>query len=162
MERDDSKLRELLVKLLQGETHMSFDDAISNYPLSEINIRPTNGQYSVWQLMEHIRFTQRDILNFITDKKYTTPDWPVDYWPGNGKSADEKMWKTTIESYKKDLKELEKIVLNPKIDLYQKIPWGEGQTMIEEFIKVADHTSYHLGELGILRQVMFTWSKDHH
>jgi hypothetical protein len=160
MENNDRKLRELLVRFLRGETHMSLTEAVSDFPISEINTNPPKVKYSIWQLLEHIRFTQRDIINFIIDPEYAAPNWPDDYWPGNGMTADANMWQATIGSYQQDLQALEAIVLDTEVDLAEKIPWGDGQTMIEELIKISDHTSYHLGELGILRQVMSNWPEN--
>ncbi|MCL5435407.1 MAG: DinB family protein [Patescibacteria group bacterium] len=158
----DKLLREHLLGLLKGgSAHMTLEEAIENYPVSKINGIFPNGEYSSWHLLEHIRITQNDILEFITNSKYVYLDWPKDYWPARNKKATQKDWKKTIDSFKKDTKALEKIVSNPKTDLYAKIKWGEGQTILREILVVADHNAYHIGEFAIMRQVMNTWGNNH-
>jgi hypothetical protein len=155
---NDKVLRKHLVNLLKGgNAHMTFSEAVKNYPLSRINDIFPNGEYSSWQLLEHIRKTQNDILNFIVNKNYKELTWPEDYWPKKGEEAGQKHWKKTIDLFEKDIKTLEKIVLNPKTDLYAEIAWGQGQTILREILLVADHNAYHIGEFSIMRQVMNNW-----
>ncbi len=160
MNKEERLTRRLLKRFLDGETHMGFDEAVADFPLEFININPPNVPYTPWQLLEHLRFTQFDILDFMRNPNYKEPSWPDDYWPGEGKKADRKIWQATIKSFKKDLNELQKIAADPKTDLYFVIPWGDDQTILEELIKVSDHNSYHLGEFAILRQVMYTWPQN--
>ena len=156
----DKILREHLLSLLKGgNAHMTLDDAVKNYPVSGINDIFPNGEYSSWHLLEHIRRTQNDILNFIVNPNYKELNWPKDYWPERNKKATQKDWKQTIELFEKDTKALEKIVSNPKTNLYAKIPWGEGQTILREILLVADHSAYHIGEFAIMRQAMDTWNR---
>ncbi len=144
---------------------MSFEEAVADFPMEQINTYPPNVPYTPWQLLEHIRITQADILNFIIkpnyNELYKDLEWPKDYWPPQDKIVDEKMWRETIKSYLNDLKKLEEITQNPNTDFTQIIKWGGGQTILEELLKVADHTSYHLGEFCIFRQVMSAWLKGH-
>lgn len=156
----DNTLREHLVKLLRGgNAHMTFEDAVKNYPQDEINEKFPNGEYSSWHLLEHIRRTQNDILEFITNLNYQDKEWPKDYWPEKTEKATPKDWDKTITSFKKDLQALEKIVSDSKTDLYAKIKWGEGQTILREILVVCDHTAYHIGEFAIMRQAMQTWKR---
>jgi hypothetical protein len=157
---NNKNLRNLIIRWLNGETHMSFTSAVEKFPIEHINEFPPNVSYTPWHLLEHIRITQSDILNFIKNKNYRYLSWPEDYWPKNSIMANENIWKNTLEQYNKDLEELKEIALNPNTDLYKVIPWGTGQTIFEELLKVADHTTYHIGEFAILRQVMSTWAKD--
>ena len=157
MEKNEKTVRDLLIRFLDGETHPGFDGIVAEFPMTEINTILPHGAYSTWHLLEHIRRTQNDILDFMINPKYASKRWPADYWPGKTEKGNANTWQTTVASYKADLRELGKIVLDPKTDLYRKISWGDGQTVMEEIIKVSDHTSYHLGELGILRQIMGTW-----
>jgi hypothetical protein len=159
MTLEDKILRDLIIKFLSGETHMGFDEAVKDFPQEFINTYPPRVSYSVWQLLEHIRFSQKDILDFIGDPNYQEPDWPLDYWQDKSVKADSILWDKTITSIKNDTHELINMVLDPMTDLYAKIPWGTGQTIIEELLKVADHNSYHIGEFASLRQVMETWPK---
>lgn len=157
---NDKVLRQHLLNLLKGgNAHMTLEDAIKNYPVSEINNIFPNGEYSSWHLLEHIRRTQNDILEFITSSSYQEKKWPSDYWPARTKKANEKDWNKTIELFKKDIKALEAIISNPKIDLYSIIPWGDEQTILREILLTADHSAYHIGEFSIMRQVMNTWDK---
>ncbi len=156
---DNLKFRKLLVRFLGGETHMSLDQAVNDFPMNRINEFPPNTNYTPWHLLEHIRITQNDIVDFMQNCNYQDKKWPDDYWPKRFKKANQKMWKNTINLIKKDIEVLEQIILDPNTDLNMTIPWGNGQTIVEEAIKVSDHNSYHIGEFAILRQVMSTWPK---
>ncbi len=158
----DKILRNQLVKLLkEGMAHMTFEEMVVHFPMDKINKKFPNGTYSPWGLLEHLRITQWDILDFIRNSNYKEIEWPKDYWPPQDKKATEKDWRKTIESFEKDSKALQEIVQNPKTDLYGKIPQGEGQTILREILLVADHNAYHIGEFAIMRQVNDTWGKNH-
>jgi hypothetical protein len=159
-DRMEEEVRKFLISLLEGETHMSFEDAVKDYPIKEINTFPPNGIYSPWQLLEHIRINQNDILDFIINPDYQQKNWPDDYWPARDKMANKEGWNRTVKSIKNDTKKIIDIVNNPKTNLWKRIPWGSGQNIFEEILKVSDHTSYHVGELGRLRQIMNTWPKN--
>ncbi len=154
----DKDLRKHIVYLLEdGGAHMSFMEAVKDFPESAINQKPPNVEYTFWHLIEHIRITQWDILNFSTNPDYKYLKWPDEYWPAKNKKVTKEDWDKTIKAYQKDLNEMIKLIKNPKTDLFSKIPWGEGQTILREAMLIADHTAYHVGELGILRQVTKTW-----
>lgn len=154
----DKLVREQLVALLNGgNAHMSFMEAVENFPQDHINDVFPNGEYSPWHLLEHIRRTQNDILEFIVNPNYQDKEWPKDYWPARSQKATKKDWDKTITEFKKDLKALVKIIQNPKTDLYVKIKWGDGQNILREILTVADHSAYHIGEFAIMRQTMKTW-----
>lgn len=158
----DKILREHLLSLLKGgNAHMTLDEAIRNYPVSMINAKFPKGTYSPWHLLEHIKITQNDILDFVRNPKYKEIEWPKEYWPPENKKATEKEWKKTISQFNADLKALQKIVLNPKTNLYTPISWGTGQTILREILLVADHSAYHIGEFAIMRQAMGAWDKSH-
>ena len=152
-------LREQLIRALQGgNAHMTLEDAIEDFPVDKINDVFPHGTYSSWQLFEHIRRTQFDILNFIANPEYEELSWPEDYWPSE-KQVAQKEWNETIIAYQKDLSSLVNIVKHE--DLYKKIPHGTGQILLREILLVIDHTSYHTGEFAIMRQIMNTWGKKH-
>ena len=154
----DKILRQQIIKLInKSEAHMDFDETVKNFPMDHINDKFTNGTYTFWHLLEHIRITQSDILNFIVNRNYKDLEWPKDYWPAASEKADAKDWKKTIDFFHKDMKKLSDIIKNPKTDLYKKIEWGDGQTILREALLVADHNAYHIGEFAIMRQVMGTW-----
>lgn len=161
MDKDKILKKQLISLLKGGHAHMTLAEAVEDYPMDKINEIFPNGDYSSWHLLEHIRRTQNDILEFIINPKYKYKEWPKDYWPEKNEKAKEAQWKETVKKFHKDQDKLEKIIKNRKTDLYKKIPWGEGQNIIREIQTVADHNSYHIGEFAIMRQVMGTWSKGH-
>lgn len=154
----DKLLREQLVNFLKGgHAHMDLDEAVKDYPAIDINKKFPNGTYSAGDLLEHIRRTQADILNFIINPKYKDLQWPRDYWPDPKQKATEKDWKKTVSDFKKDLGQLVDIINDPNTNLNAKIKWGSGQTILREVLLVIDHNSYHFGEFAIMRQAMNNW-----
>ncbi len=155
-------IREQLASFLAtAQAHMTFVDAVADFPITRVNEFPLNVDYTPWMLLEHIRYTQKDIVDFMLESKYKEPKWPDEYWPKKVTKADKKMWNETIKGYKKDLERLIKMVKDSKVDLSAKVKGGTGQTIIREILLVIDHNSYHIGEFAILRQVMGTWPKGH-
>lgn len=158
---EEKLLRSTLVNLLKvGNAHMPFAQAVANFPTEAINRKAPHVSYTFWHLLEHIRISQADILEFITDAHYKDKEWPKDYWPKESDKASKEGWSATIKGFLKDNKALQEIALNKKTDLYAKIPWGSGQTILKELLVVADHNAYHVGEFAILRQVMNTWPRN--
>lgn len=159
---NDRQLREQLLSLLRSENaHMSFDEAVADFPMDQINMRIPNGSYTPWHILEHLRLAQRDILLFMTDSGYKEPKWPDDYWPAKDANATPDEWERTIAGFRADLAEFERLVQDENFDLEATVPWGNGQTHLREFMLVADHNAYHVGEFGVLRQVMQTWPAGH-
>ena len=155
---NDQVVREQLLALLRGgQASMPFDRAVAGFPMEEINSRPPNVPYSPWQLLEHMRIAQWDILDFIRNPDYIWLDWPEDYWPALGAEADEARWQETLRQFRADRHALEAIVADPSTDLYAALPHGEEYNILREILVVADHNAHHLGEFAILRQVMGTW-----
>ena len=154
----DTLLRQHLHQLLEsGNAHMTFDDAVANFPPEHMNTKPPHVPYTSWHLLEHLRITQWDILEFIRNPHYVSPKWPEGYWPTEETQADETIWEQTLASFRADRHALQQIVTDPAINLYEPIPHGNGQTILREILLVADHNAYHIGEFAILRQVMGTW-----
>ncbi len=159
---DDTLLRDELVSLLShGNAHMPFEEIVAEFPEDKMNEIFPNGKYSFWGLLEHMKRTQRDILNFITDKNYKELEWPRDYWPAESEKADRATWDKTINDFLNDRNALQKLIEDPTTDLFAKIPWGTGQTFIREILVVADHNSFELGEFSIMRKTLSTWGKSH-
>ena len=151
-------LREQLLRLLQGGyAHMGIDEAVADFPMDRINENPPNVPYSSWHLLEHIRITQWDILEFVRDPKHVSPSWPEGHWPAPGAQAGPAQWKATIEAIRSDLRVVEGIVQDPETDFFGPIPHAKDYNIFREIVLVADHNAYHIGEFGILRQVMGTW-----
>jgi hypothetical protein len=161
MTKDKSTRDELVFLLTRGNAHMPFEEVVDDFPAAKMNAKFTHGKYTFWGLLEHIRRTQKDILNFIVDENYKEPEWPEDYWPGKNKKADRSAWNKTIKEFLQDRKALVKLIEDPKTDLYKKIPWGSGQTFIREILVIADHNAFELGEFSIMRQTLSAWGKNH-
>ncbi|HVU14366.1 MAG TPA: DinB family protein [Phototrophicaceae bacterium] len=160
MNTDEALRKHVLALLDGGQAHMGFDDVVADFPPDKINAYPPNVVYTPWHLIEHLRITQRDILDYIRDPNYVSPDWPVGYWPERTAKTDAAGWQKTIDQFQQDLADLRAIVADPKTDLLAPIPHGQnGHTVLREALLTADHNAYHIGELGILRQVMNAWPK---
>ncbi len=152
---------ELVFHLTQGHAHMSFVDAVVDFPEEHYNTKFTNGDYTFWHLLEHIRRTQEDILDFSVNKDYKERSWPHDYWPEKDARATQTDWERTVQEFLRDQEALKKHIEDPKTDLYQKFPHGTGQTLFREIWVIVDHNAYHIGEFAIMRQVLNAWGKDH-
>lgn len=156
----EETLRENLLALLTGEhARMSFEDAARDFPVDRINDNFPGADYGPWALLEHIRRAQEDILDFIKNPDYREREWPTDYWPEKRSKASKADWDKAIREFKRDFKELENMVRDPKTDLYRSIPWGQGETFLREIVTVSNHNAFHVGEFAIMRQAMGTWPK---
>ena len=154
----DAVLRQHVLNLLRGgQASMTFDDAVADFPMDRINEQPPNVPYTPWHLLEHLRITQWDILDFVRNPNYTEMKWPDAYWPAPDATADEAAWNETLRAFRADFAAVCALVTDPTTDLYATIPHGDGQTILREALLVADHNAYHTGEFAILRQVMGTW-----
>ncbi len=154
----DQILREQLLALLRGgQAYDTFEHIVADFPENAMNTCPPNVSYTPWHLLEHIRRAQNDILEFIRDPKYVSPEWPKGYWPARDEQAGSVRWQETLHLFRKDLADLEAMVQDPATDLTAPIPHAPTYTILREILVVADHNSYHLGEFSILRQVMNTW-----
>src|SRR6185503_5399464 len=139
---EQSDLREQLIILLSWQdAHVSFDDAVKDIPTELQRVQPAGLPYSPWQLLEHIRLAQRDILDFCRDPAYETPKWPDNYWPKNNNPPSPEAWEESINAYRADRNALVQLVEDPSLDLYEKIPHGTGQTYLREVLLVADHNA---------------------
>ena len=158
---NDEVLRDQLLQLLRGgNAHMSLDQAVVDFPPGSMNSYPQDVSYTPWHLLEHIRLSQRDILDFIENPDYEWLPFPEGYWPKQSEQADQKRWNTTLQGIKDDLGALERIIENPDTDLYSDLPHAKGYNILREVLIVADHNAYHIGEFGILRQIMGTWPEN--
>lgn len=149
----DQQLRDHLLYLLKdGGAHASFDAAMGDWPIQLAGVKVANFPHTAWMLLEHMRLAQWDILEFSRNSKYVSPKWPEGYWPVSEAPRNEKAWTGSIAAFKKDRRTMERLVADRKIDLFAPIPWGDGQTILREALLVADHNSYHLGQLVMLRK----------
>ena len=156
---NDAHLREQLVNALtKRQAHQTYDDVVADFPASHFNARPPNTAYSFWQLLEHIRITQWDILDYIENPGYQYRKFPDAYWPEAEAAADAAAWQRTIDETRADLRSLVKIVRDPARDLMGQIPHGQpGHTILREILIIASHNAYHIGEFGILRGTLDLW-----
>lgn len=157
-------IRQHLTMLLNdGNAHSPFDDVVADFPSHAINQVPPHTSYSPWHLLEHMRLTQRDILNYIESDTYEEQPWPEGYWPNPDATADEATWNATIDAFREDLAALTAIAEDESRDLHLPVKNAQkpSHTLLRQLIVVGKHNSYHLGEFGILRQVMNTWGPDH-
>jgi hypothetical protein len=159
----DRALRDHVLALLNGhQASMTFDDAVADFPEAGINVRPPNVPYTFWHLVEHLRITQWDILEYARDPAHVSPQWPEGYWPAPDAQADVSMWNDSIQRFQADLEAVKALVTDSSVDLLVPIPHGYGgHTVLREALLVADHNAYHVGELAILRQVAGVWPKNH-
>jgi hypothetical protein len=155
---NDAALREQLVNLMtKANAHATFDDAVKNLPVELRGKVPRGAEHSPWQLLEHLRIAQWDILEFSRDAKHQSPKWPDEYWPKKPAPPDEKAWDKSVRGFKRDLKAMCALVTDEKTDLYAKIPHGDGQTILREALLIADHNAYHVGQLVLVRRLLGAW-----
>jgi hypothetical protein len=153
-------VREQVLALLEsGNAHVSFDKVLKNFPAKQRGVKPEGAPHTAWQLMEHMRIAQWDILEFSRNSKHVSPEFPGGYWPETEKPPSEEAWKKSIASFEKDLKAMQQLVEDPKTDLYARIPHGTGQNIFREALLVADHNAYHLGQLVLLRRLLGAWAE---
>ncbi len=154
----DARMRHELLQLLNGRNaHMTFDDAVADFPMDHINSRPPGVPYTFWHLVEHLRIAQSDILEFIRDPQYESPAWPTGYWPDPQARASAEDWRRSLGAFAADQDQLARLVEDPGSDLLAELPHAPGYTIFREIVLVADHNAYHVGELAILRGVMGLW-----
>jgi len=154
----DRSLRQHLVDLLNGgSAYAKFDDIVPGIPAKLRGKKPDGLPHSPWMLLEHMRIAQQDILEFSRNRKHVSPAWPEGYWPRTEAPPSAAAWNTSIKKFRADLKAMQALVKNPKADLFTKIPWGSGQTILREALLVADHNAYHLGQLLDMRRLLGAW-----
>jgi hypothetical protein len=156
--KENDALREHVLALLQGGgAHVEFETAIKGLSVSLRGRRPKGAAHSPWEILEHMRVAQWDILEFTRDATHVSPKWPEGYWPGKPAPPNAKAWNKSINAFRADRKAMADLVANPGTDLFAKIPHGTGQTVLREALLVADHNAYHLGELLVVRRLLGAW-----
>lgn len=153
---DDSIRKHVLYLLRGGGAHMSFDDFVDSFPADLCNRQIEGLPYTPWQVLEHMRLAQWDILEFSRDPNHVSPEFPKGYWPRPDELGTPALWQQTIEAFREDVKQMEALVEDPSTDLYAKIPHGEGQTILREALLIADHNAYHLGVLAVMARIVKT------
>jgi hypothetical protein len=154
----DASLRHHLLDLLTGSNaHANFDAAVNDLPATLRGRRPKGAEHSPWEILEHLRIAQWDILDFSRNPKYKERPWPSGYWPAGAAPPTPQAWEKSVRAFQKDLKTFCALLSDPGTDLYAKIPHGSGQTILREALLIADHNAYHVGELVLVRRLLGAW-----
>jgi hypothetical protein len=149
----DAALRKQLADLLQGgNAHITMADALKNFPVERAGVRPAGAPHSAWELLEHLRIAQRDIVAFSGGMEYVELKWPDDYWPAAPGPGSPQQWQQSVEAIRRDLDRFVELLNDDTRDLFAPFPWGEGQTLLREALLIADHNAYHLGQLMLVRR----------
>ncbi|RYZ49747.1 MAG: DinB family protein [Sphingobacteriales bacterium] len=150
-------ISELSMLLEKGNAHVPFDEAVADIPLTLLTVVPEGLPYSIWQLAEHIRITQWDIVEFCLSEHHVSPKWPEEYWPKAGETVTGQQWKACQEAVQKDRNRFIALLHERAEELTHPFPYGEGQSLLREALLIADHTAYHLGEILVLRRLLHCW-----
>ncbi len=158
---NDKPLRDQLVALLKGgQAHAGFDATVADLAPEHRGARPPGAPHSAWQLLEHLRIAQWDILEFSRDPQHVSPKWPEGYWPNDPAPPGKKSWDESLAAFSRDNQALQDLVTDPKNDLHAAFPWGDGQTLLRETLLAADHNAYHLGQLILVRRLLGAWKEE--
>src|SRR3989442_180695 len=154
-------LRDHVLELLgKGHAHVTFEDAIAAWPAELRGAKPAGQPFTPWRVLEHIRISQWDIVGFTKSARHVSPEWPAGYWPERDAPPDAAAWDKSVAQVKQDLRAMQRLVRDPATDLFARIPHGTGQTVLREALVLADHNSYHLGQLVLLRRLLGAWKGD--
>lgn len=153
-DRDDSVRSHVLYLLRGGGAHLSFDDFVDSFPADLCSRQVEGLPYTPWQVLEHMRLAQWDILEFSRDPNHVSPEFPKGYWPSPNDLGTPALWQKTIDQFRNDLQQMEALVEDQSTDLYAKIPHGDGQTILREALLIADHNAYHLGVLTVMARIV--------
>ena len=153
-DKDHSIRKHVLYLLRSGGAHLSFDDLINSFPADLCNRQIEGLPYTPWQVLEHMRIAQWDILEFSRDPDHVSPEFPKGYWPNPDELGTPALWQKTADQFRNDLQQMEALVENSSTDLYAKIPHGDGQTILREALLIADHNAYHLGTLSVMARIV--------
>ena len=155
MAHNDSALRKRLVVAMSGrESQIDFPSAVKDFPEELRGVKPAGAPHSAWQLLEHMRIAQHDILEFSRDSNHQSPPWPEGYWPANPEPPASHAWNATIKAFQHDAREMDKLVEDAQQNLFQPLPHGDGQTLLRQALLVATHNSYHLGQFVFLKKML--------
>ncbi|HEY6209712.1 MAG TPA: DinB family protein [Gemmatimonadales bacterium] len=148
-------LRDHVVELLRtGHAHLGFQDVVADWPAALRGAKPPGQPFTPWRILEHIRISQWDIVEFTKSAKHVSPEWPSGYWPDTDAPGDDVAWERSVAQVERDLRAMAKLVADPKTNLFARIPHGTGQTVLREALVLADHNSYHLGQLMLLKRLL--------
>jgi hypothetical protein len=146
--------RQLGAQLDGGQAYAPIEGAIRGFPVELAGRKPEGISHTPWEILEHMRIAQWDILRFTVDPDHVTPPWPDEHWPKSGVPGDSDEWHRCVETFLRELREVRDLAQDPKTDLFRRIPHGTGQTVLREILLVADHNAYHLGQLMLIRRAV--------
>jgi len=158
MEQKNTLIGELVFLLEKGNAHASFEDAVADVPAELRTVRPDGLPYSIWELAEHIRITQWDIVEFCLSAKHKSPEWPEEYWPGARDKISNKDWEKVLKQVKEDRDRFITLLQQKEADLYTPFAHGNGQNLLREALLIADHMAYHTGQILVLRRLLGCWN----
>lgn len=155
---DREKTVKELIRLIEtSHAHVTLQDALTSLPEEARNAKPSGVPYSIWQLVEHMRIAQADIVDFSASADYPVLDWPKDYWPDDSETATNEAWDATLEQLEEDKQRFFELLRNPDSDLFAPFPWGDGQTLFREALLISDHNAYHVAEIVVIRRLLGNW-----
>lgn len=156
---NQQNLRRNLVELLRGgHAHASPKDALRGIDETKRNVRPSGAEHSVWELLEHMRLAQEDILRYTLDANWVSPEFPSGYWPAKADRLESADWDLSVAKFFADLEEAIKLVEDARVELTSEIPHGEGRTYLRQVLLIADHNAYHLGQIVQVRKLLEDWT----
>lgn len=156
----DDALREQLVDLIRGGgAHLDFGEAVADLAPELRGRKPRGLPHTPWRLVEHMRLAQQDIVEFTRNRRWQSPPWPEGYWPEGDAPPSDTAWDRSVAGFREDRERMVALVRDPATDLFAPIPWGDGQTLLREAMLVADHNSYHLGQLVTVRRLLGAWER---
>ena len=156
----DTALRQQLVETLTWEgAHVGWKSALANLPAEKRGEEAPELPHTAWELLEHSRITQRDILDFCIDPEYKALEWPAGYWPKTSTPPDNPAWEKSVRAFVADTQEMVNLIEDPRTDLFSKIPHGDGQTILREAVLLADHNAYHLGQFVLVLRALGAWKE---
>jgi uncharacterized damage-inducible protein DinB len=155
MPKDELTLRKQLITAITGrESHIEFGSAVKDFPPDLRGVKPPGAPHTAWQLLEHMRIAQHDILEFSRDPNHKSPKWPDDYWPKEDAPPDDKAWDASVKAFQRDARALDKLIEDSRQDLFKPFAHGSGQNLLRQALLVATHNSYHLGQLVFLKKML--------
>ena len=154
----ETSLRRHLVDLLESQhAHVTFERAIDGLPSEARGQQAAQTPYTIWEILEHMRICQRDILEFSRNAEHVSPEWPSGYWPASLRPEGDAGWENSLQTFRSDLETMKQLVSDPEQDLFTAIPHGDGQTILREVLLLADHNAYHVGQIVLIRKVLGLW-----
>jgi hypothetical protein len=158
MKTEQEALRKQLANaLVWGDAHADWPEALTDFPAKLRGLRPNGAPHSAWELLEHVRIAQWDILEFTRNPKHVSPEFPEGYWPNSAAPPNPSAWTASVKAFLRDRKAFQQFVADPDIDLFARIPHGSGQTVLREILLAADHNSHHLGQFILVRRLLGAW-----